>query len=294
MMDITLLGIPFNSDGTLPEVENPSQGLRDAGLVQLLKERCGKVHDAGDLSIPKADGYRDEETRILNYRAWQDITKKTSAKVTKFLNKRTFPILLGGDCGILFGIFHAYHAAQRPIGLLYLDAHADFRTPETSPSGETAELILTLLTGRGPQPIYRWAERSPLLPDERIYVFGFREYDRIEDSTVLRADRRLVRSTGLEGSVLKTLNHFATLKIPVWVHFDVDILDPSLMPVVFPESDGLTFEEMESLLREVFSSGLAAGMDITCFHPKMDPEGQAARKLVHVVSSALSAYPGMT
>ena len=241
-MKIGILGIPFNGDGTRPEIENPAAALRTAGLSRI-KTHCGDVlMDYGDLEIPVFDGYRDPNTKILNLQAWKDISKYTAKRLITIQKEADFIIILGGDCSILLGIFGAFRLADRRVGLVTLDGHTDYRDPPFSSSGEPADFELAVLSGRGPNELTELFGSPSLLQPSDVVVCGYREPDLIAQSKISHYDHNVFRETGasnLANKALSLLEHMDRL----WFHLDVDVLDPSLMPVSFPEPDGLSIDE---------------------------------------------------
>src|SRR3989304_7393682 len=118
-MKISLLGVPFNSDGTTPEEENPAKALRDIGLIAQLKSQGHSITDSGDLAIPKPEGYRDQQTGILNLGALQATSSRLAARLNETLRTNEFSIVLGGDCAILIGIFGAFAGRDISVGLIF-------------------------------------------------------------------------------------------------------------------------------------------------------------------------------
>lgn len=285
--DVTLLGVPFNGIGTPPEVENPAQAVRDAGLVTWLEQRGHRVSDRGDLPVPGFSGRRDPVTGVLNQDAWRDMTDRLARALQNELDPRYPVVLLGGDCAIMSGVAAAAQARDRPLGILYVDGHADYRMPHDSPSGEPADLVLTALTGRIPG-LFADHWRTPLARDSDIVAFGYRDPDCIAESGIPTFDRERIRRMGIGSAVREALRTLARGPGPVWVHFDVDVLDPSAMPaVVFPEPDGLSADEVEDVLGTAFRTLPVAGMTIACYHPGIDPDGAGARIIGELVAAAL-------
>ena len=286
-MKINLLGVPFNSDGTPPADENPAEALRDIGLSALLKSKGHLVTDWGDIAIPKPEGCRDKHTGILNLIALQETSRRLAAKLNETLNPNEFSIVLGGDCAILIGIFGALAARDIGVGLIFFDGHADFHSKETSPTGEAADLELAFLTGRGSEEITALFEKRPLISEENIVVYGIREPDLIAESNIQVYTKEQMVRTGITQSAQEGLSRLVTSKMPLWLHFDVDVIDPSLVPVVIPTSNGLTFEQTEDFLIEMLSSAYFLGMSISCYHPNLDTSGEAGRRITGIVSSAV-------
>jgi arginase len=288
-MRIEILGTPFNGLGTFSDIENPAEGLRQANLMSLLETSGHIVTDLGDLSGFQCRDIRDDETGINDFDLWLNFSQKLSKIVGAMLDRQAFPLLLGGDCRMLIGIFAAFAQRETEVGLVFLDGHADFHSPETSPSGDPADMELAILTGRGPERITRIAGKYPLIKDEEVVVYGIRAWDGIGASNIEVYDRRLMVENGIKYSVKEGLKKFSQKELPIWLHFDVDALDPKFMPVMFPEPDGLTFEEAQEFLGLVWASSRVIGMSIACYHPKLDADGNAGARLVTLVSEVLSS-----
>jgi arginase len=147
---------------------------------------------------------------------------------------------------------------------------------------------LAVLTGRGPEKIVQIAGKYPLLEDEDVVVYGIRAWDQIAESDIRVYDNKLIAETGIKKAVEEGLQNFNRRNLLLWLHFDVDVLDPEIMPLMFPEPGGLTFEEAQEFLNLVRASSRIAGMSIACYHPKLDEDGSASRRLVTLLSNVLS------
>lgn len=287
-MKIDLIGAPFNSDGTTPEEENPARALRDLGLIGLLSEKH-VVEDHGDIEIPKAEGRKDEQTHILNLSSLQETSRLLASKLHEILDPNGFSIVLGGDCAILIGIFGALSARNIRAGLVFFDGHADFHSPESSPTGEAADFELAFLTGRGPEEITGLFEKCPLIEDEDIIVYGITEPDLISESNIEVYDKDLMTEIGMEQSVKDGMAKLAAAEIPLWFHFDIDVIDPSLVPVLIPCQTGLTFEQTREFLVQAFGSYSFMGMSVACYHPDLDRDGRVGRRIGAMISDAVHA-----
>ena len=157
-MRIEILGTPFNGLGTFPDIENPAEGLRHANFMSLLEASGHIVTDLGDLSGFQCRDIRDDETGINDFDLWINLSLELSKIVGVMLDRQAFPLLLGGDCRMLIGILTAFAQRETEVDLVFLDGHADFHSPETSPSGDPADMELAILTGGGPDRITRIAD----------------------------------------------------------------------------------------------------------------------------------------
>ena len=289
-MRIEILGTPFNGLGSPPDIENPADGLRQAKLIPLLESKGHSVTDLGNLSGFQFQEIRDLETGIKDFNLWIDLSNDLSRKLGAILDRGSFSLLLGGDCSMLVGIFSAFARRDTEVGLVFLDGHADFHSPETSASGDPADMELAILTGRGPEKIAQIAGKYPLLKDEEVVVYGIRAWDHIAASNIEVYDRQRMMENGIKHTVKEGLKNLSQKELPLWLHFDVDVLDPEFMPVMFPEPKGLTFEETHEFLSLVWASGRVIGMSIACYHPRLDVDGSAGTQVVTLVSEVLSSH----
>jgi len=278
-----ILGVPFNGDGTPPDQENPADSLRQAGLLECLRSRGRTVIDLGNVGILDFDGKRDVETQILNLHAWLK-TSDNVAETIVTINKDAFTLVLGGDCSILLGIFGGLALQGRRVGLVMLDGHTDYREPGRSETGEPADIELAVITGRGPQRVTKFFKKYPLVREEDVIVFGYRESDEIENSKIRRFDRVTMARIGIIKVVNKGLAEFEK-SMPIWLHLDVDVLDPSIIPVYYPEPNGLSIDEVTQFLDACSETGRIIGLSIGCYHPTLDVTGQGAKSIVSLFSS---------
>lgn len=286
-MDITIVGVPFNGDGTPLEVENPAVALRKAGLSALLEKSGHSVTDLGDLPLPEADGQRDKNSGILNFKAWRLVIDRLAGFIGEQLEGNRFQLVLGGDCGILVGIAAAYYHRKTSLGLVFLDGHADFHEPQASPEGELADMELAILTGYGPTHLVEPYGKHPLIEPDNVAVFGIRSHEGIDRSPIKVFDSHRIAELGIESTASQGMSRLLEGGLPIWVNLDVDVLDPEWMPVTFPEPGGLSIAEVKKILQLVLDTGQAVGMSITCFHPNLDPTGQSTARLVEIIAEAL-------
>jgi len=198
-----------------------------------------------------------------------------------------FVIILGGDCSILLGVFGAFNLSNKRVGLVSLDGHTDYRDPSSSSTGKPADLELAILTGMGPSEITGLFGSPPLLQTTDAVVCGYRDPDLIAESDIHHFDRRVflkARAQIIANKALALLEHLDRL----WLHFDVDVLDPAIMPVLFPEPNGLSIDEALEFLSTSILSKKIIGMSIACYHPNLDPDLSAAAMIVDMIGSALS------
>lgn len=272
-------------------VEDLPRALLEAGLLQGLD-----AEHAGQVAAPPYDPRRDSATQILNPDGIRTFALRLAGVVAGVLQSGRTPVVLGGDCSILLGPLLALRRAGR-YGLFFLDGHADFYQPEASPTGEAADMELALVSGRGPDLLADINGLRPLVRDEDVVVFGYRDADE-----AARSGSQDVRATGMhifDLARVTTLGAAEAARIALrdlvardiegfWVHLDVDVVDDAIMPAVdYRLGGGLSFSELRDVLAVLVRSDRVAGMTITIFNPALDPDRSIARALVSCIVSGL-------
>jgi arginase len=280
------LGLKPPAPGREPGVRRLPEAMARAGLLE-------KMGAPASLRV-EAPPYRDAidpATGIRNAPAIVRFSRKLAVAVGHALDRGAFPLVLGGDCSILLGNLLSLRRRGR-YGLFFLDGHADFATPETSPSHGAAGMDLLLATGRGPKRLANLSGLAPLVRDEDVAILGYRDGERLPE-TIMAYTVDDLRSVGFAPAVRARLAALRRLGARgFWIHVDADVLDPSVMPAVdTPEPGGLTFSELTLLLGELLSSDLAAGMQLCIYDPDLDPEGRHARGLAEAIASAFGTKP---
>lgn len=267
---------------------------------QLLKNGLAdriRACSAGRLTVPSKQTAIESETRVLNAHEIAEWSPTLANAVEELLNKREFPIILGGDCTIVLGSMLALRRRGR-YGLLFIDGNADFFQPEAEPNGEGASMDLAFVTGHGPAVLTQFEGYCPLVRDEDVVAFGFRDHeDQAEfGSQPLPAQLRTydlpaIRQMGIEAAATAAVEHLTRAELDgFFIHIDADCLDDSIMPAVdFRLAGGLSWSELATVLRTALASDEAVGLEVAIYNPRLDPDGRAGRGLTDVLVSALKA-----
>jgi arginase len=206
-------------------------------------------------------------------------------------------VLVGGDCSILFGaLLGLRNADARPAGLAYIDAHADFATLEESPSASACSMNLALAVGRAVRPLARLAGNSSLIRGEHVVHIGRRDdaepeygYPALVDWGVLDLDGPWVEVAGIAEIAAAALERVASCDAGFWIHFDVDVLDPQLMPAVdSPLPGGFDYSQAGELLTPLVQHPAALGLQVTIYDPTIDPGRGAVPQLVETLERAFA------
>jgi arginase len=275
-------------------VDGLPDALRAAGLLEGLPD----VRYAGRLSVPPYVPLRDASTGVLNPDGIRTFSLRLAERVAFTLDLGRFPLVLGGDCSILLGAALALRRRGR-FGLFFLDGHADFYSPEAEPNGEVASMDLAVVTGREPAVLAGLDGRRPLVREEDVVVFGFRDAESAAKSGSPDVRRTAMHAFDLTevrrlGPAVAAREGLAALEKSgaegFWIHLDADVLNDEVMPAVdYRMPDGLWPEELSEVLAAVLASPLAVGMEVTVYNPAFDDaERSAARALARAVTGAFA------
>lgn len=274
-------------------VEYLPEALKAAGLMDRLN-----ADYAGRVSPLPYNSERDKVTLLLNPDSIKTFSVQLADRVSSLIRRRRYPIVLGGDCSIVIGNLLALRRLGR-YGLFFIDGHADFYQPEASLTGEAADMDLAIVSGRGPDVLTNIDGLKPLVRDQDIILFGYRDREQaasfgsqdVRNTGIYSFDLTYVKEVGIttaaSEAVKKLLQQDELLGF--WIHIDADVLDDSIMPAVdYRLNGGLSFCELSELLKIIVASGRTVGMDITIFNPNFDLDGSIAHRFVSSVLEGLS------
>jgi arginase len=200
------------------------------------------------------------------------------------------PLVLGGDCTLLLGVFQAVPPGS---AMWFIDGHADFLDGWSSPTGEAADMDLSILTGHGPPGLLD--EERPLLEPGAVALLGHRPDDLHPD--VARENARLDPS--IEAITAPAIRHLGPERVGVdaaarfeasqaWLHLDLDVLDEKTLPAVsYPQPLGLEWEELIELARPLVAAPNLIGVSVADFNPDHDADGTHAARIVEALLSLL-------
>jgi arginase len=266
--------------------------LRTAGLADAIG-----AADAGDLPVRLVGRARDPATGIVGWPSVQEVTSAVRLQVKDVLASGGIPVMVGGCCTLLPGALAGAHDCLGPLGLAYLDGHLDTYDGRTSPTGEPADMPVSVISGNGPAA---WSSHvgAPLVGPGQLALLGPR--DRAEAATLGSAlpedcglDRELspaqLREQGPATAARDAAGRLTDRTGRYWLHLDVDVLSEE----VFPATDylmpgGLSLAELRELMEPLVSGAGLAGMSLGCYNPGKDDDGSGARALIRLLGGLLS------
>ena len=286
MERVAVVGVPMDLGANRRGVDMGPSALRYARLLEQLEDLGYTVEDLGDVPVSLARASR-RRGRGLAYleeiRAAALVLKERLAA----LPEGVFPIVLGGDHSLSMGSV-AGAARGRRVGVVWVDAHADFNTPETSPSGNVHGMPLAVLSGLG-HP--RLTEVFRAVDPKDVVLVGVRSLDPGEKRLLKEAGVRVytmheVDRLGVARIAEEVLKHLQGL--PLHVSLDADVLDPTLAPGVgTPVPGGLTYREAHLLMEILAESGRVQSLDPVEAHPILDERNRTGEMLVGLALSLL-------
>ncbi len=267
--------------------------LRERGVIAKL----GAI-DLGDVVPPPYHDYVRPQGRARNEDQVIAYSRSIGMRVAAAIHRGRFGVVLGGDCSIVLGcLLGARRAVRGPVGLAYVDAHADFATVGESRSGSVASMCLGLASGRGDTPLARLGGRGPLVDGRHVALVGRRDravawygHDALAASATLDlSDAELTTHSAADLAAAALARIAAPGVRGFWIHLDVDVLNPAIMPAVdSPEPGGPMPGDLVSLLTPLVRHPLALGLDVSLYDPALDADRSCARELVGLLETLLA------
>ncbi|TCL72716.1 arginase [Rhizobium sp. BK251] len=290
---VTLIGVPLEEGSGRRGAAMGPAALRIAGVDQTLVDLGHDVADFGDLRVVPAMDLPNHP-KAHHLRIIGAYTRALEAATYDAAKSGRFPLILGGDHSLSMGSVSgmARYAAEmrRPLFVLWLDAHSDFNSPATSPSGNIHGMPVAYFCGE--------AEFAEILPKDRplvapknVFQVGIRSVDPHEREEIRKHgvnvfDMRAIDEQGVAATirdVIKTVGEAGGL---LHVSLDVDFLDPDIAPGVGTTvPGGATFREAHLVMEMLSDSGLVSSLDLVELNPFLDDRGKSARILVELTAS---------
>jgi arginase len=282
---------PLDSSGRDRGEARAPAALRAAGLAEI-----PGVDDRGDLAARIADPVRDAESGVIGLADLVDSTAAIAAWTAETVAGPDRPLVIGGDCSLLPGVFAGLRRAGIEAGLWMIDGHPDAYDGASSPTGEAADMDLTFLVGRAPPALAElWSGEARLVEPRRVTVLGHRP---------ARTDREVARELELvpAGVTLVDAPSIVTrggaavaadaLELlgprPAWLHIDLDALDAEVFPAVsYPQPHGLDWDAMRALAAPLAAAETLVGISVADLEPERDPGGEHAARVVAFLAELL-------
>ena len=293
---VHLLGVPMDLGADRRGVDMGPSGIRIAGVAPALRRLGYTVTDGGDVSVPTPETRHPGDTKLKYLDEIRTACDALRVAVRDAMDGGSTPVVLGGDhsiaIGTVSGVAEHFHAKGEKLGVIWVDAHADMNTPESSPSGNIHGMPLAVLLGYGDRSLVDLGGFAPKVDPRNVALIGIRNLDESEKAIVRRSGvhaytMREVDERGMGNVIREALGHVNDGTAGFHVSFDLDGMDPSDAPGVgTPVKGGLDWRESQLLMEAVHDSGRMTSVEITELNPILDVRNQSGVVAVELICSA--------
>jgi arginase len=294
---IHILGVPLDMGASRRGVDMGPSALRVAGLQARLQALGHQVTDGGNIRVEVAETRARGESNAHYLAEIAETCSRTAQAVLKALTQGMTPLVLGGDhslaVGTVSGVAEFYRRRKQKIGVLWMDAHPDINTPETSPSGNVHGMPLAALAGLGPEPLAGLFGYSPKISPENVVLMGIRSIDSAERDNLRRAGlthvytMRDIDERGMRTVMEEGLRAAGSGTAGYHVSLDMDWIDPEDAPGVgTPVRGGATYREAHLALEILADHGRLLSLEIVEVNPVIDEHNRTAELAVELACSA--------
>lgn len=272
--------------------------IRYAGLNEELLKLGIDVKDYGNVPVAIRETREIGDSRVKYLNEVVAVCEELACWVESAVMQGSIPLVLGGDhsiaIGTMGGIARAARKSKRGCGVIWFDAHGDFNTHETTPSGSIFGMPLAAIVGRGHERLVNCCGIAPKAKEEDVVLIGARDLDPEERQSLRQSKIRVFTMKDIDeagiGYVIREAIEIASSGgiQPLHITIDMDVIDPMFAPGVgTPETGGLTYREAHLAMEILAESGLVGSLEVVEVNPILDKGNRTARLAVELVASAL-------
>ena len=292
-MRVRVIGVPMDLGADRRGVDIGVSAIRYANLNTRLRSLGHSVHDIGNLVVPQPESQPLGNSKLKYLEPIVQVCEELANVVTDILQSGEFPLVLGGDHSIALGSIAGVTRVHKNVGVIWIDAHADFNTYETTPSGNIHGMILAASAGIGESRLTNIGGWSPKVNTQNIVIVGARDLDPAEQ--VLLRDHAIrvftmsdIDQKGISEVMRQAITIAGQGNDGLHLSLDMDALDPKEAPGVgTPVKGGLTYREAHLAMEMIADSKQLVAMDVVEVNPILDRENATAQLAVELVLSAL-------
>jgi len=293
---IRVIGVPLDLGQSRRGVDMGPSAVRVAGLEARLEALGHIVEDGGNVAVAIPEQKKEGHPNAKYLKEITATCTKHADLVMKTLEAGKVPLSLGGDhsmaAGTVAGVAEYYRKQDQRIGLIWIDAHTDINTPESSPSGNVHGMPLGAITGLGPPELANIYNFSPKVKPENCVLVGVRDIDAIEKENVHRAGIEVLTMRDIDERGMRTVMEEALRMAGrgtagYHVSLDMDWIDPEDAPGVgTPVRGGATYREAHLAMEIIADHGRMLSFEIVEVNPVIDEHNRTADLAVELALSA--------
>jgi arginase len=292
-MQIDIIGVPIDLGADRRGVDMGPSAIRYSHLQKKLEELGFDVRDEGNVEVPIAEMCKITNPNLKYIDCIIPVSRRIAGAVATSIQAKNFPLVLGGDHSLSIGSVRGA-ARNKKIGVIWIDAHADFNTAETTPSGNIHGMSLAVLAGFGDKNLVQlWDETIPVIDPSKIAVIGARDLDSGEKENLSKAGAMVmgmeqIDRYGMVSVVERAIERVSRDVDGIYLSLDLDALDPEHAPGVgTPVPAGLSQRETHLACELIAETGKLIGMDLVEVNPILDGQNRTATLAVEFALSAL-------
>ncbi len=293
---IRVIGVPLDLGQARRGVDMGPSAVRVAGLEARLEALGQKVEDAGNILVALPEQKKEGDPKAKYLKEITATCTKHAELVLKTLEAGKVPIVLGGDhsvaAGTVAGVAEFHRRQGQKVGLIWIDAHTDINTPETSPSGNVHGMPLAAIMGLGPAELANIFDFSPKVAPENCVLVGVRDIDAVEKENVRKAGievytMRDIDERGMRAVMEEALRIAGRGTSGYHISLDMDWIDPEDAPGVgTPVRGGATYREAHLVMEAIADHGRMTSFEIVEVNPVIDEHNRTADLAVELALSA--------
>jgi len=294
---VFIVGFPMDLGAGRRGVDMGASALRIAGLQSKLEKLGYRVKDKGDIKIEIMERQRVQNPKLKYLDEILKTSKILAAKVENIVEEGEFPLCIGGDhsmaLGTIAGIAAHCKNHGKKLGVIWVDAHADMNTEDTTPSGNIHGMPLAASLGLGNEKLVNLYGISPKIKPENCALIGIRSIDDAEKTNIKKLKVPVYTMSDIDKSgvfriMVKVLKYFREKVDHIHVSFDVDSIDPSVAPGVgTPVPGGLSYREAHLIMESLAECGCMSSLDITEVNPILDHKNKTACFTAELIASSM-------
>lgn len=292
-MQIRIIGAPMDLGADRRGVDIGPSAIRYAGLSDHLRHLDYTIHDIGNIVVPQPESQTEGNPQLKYLEPIVQASEELERIVASALTDGEFPLILGGDHSIALGSINGVLNKHSSLGVIWIDAHPDFNTAETSPSGNIHGMILAALTGLGDSRLTAVGSPTSRLNPAHIAIVGARDIDSSERDLLNMHNVHVFTMSDIDRNGIFEIMKQAIVVAgqtnnPIHLSLDMDALDPREAPGVgTPVRGGLSYREAHLAMEMIAETHQLSSMDVVEVNSILDRENATALLAVELILSAL-------